>query len=199
MAKHKAKVSKERQANTYAEMWQASNVVLDKAKKDPEGSYYQLMASLIFTTFTLEAYLNHIGQRIFKCWNDLEQLSPSRKLNVIAEKLEVGKDDGKRPFQTVSKLFRFRNDIAHGKSVSVKHEKQSVVVDDTFDDYMHERPERPWEKYCTLQNAKRARVDVESIIQTLHKASGTSDDILFAFLGMWSGSATLLPEEEQNP
>jgi hypothetical protein len=118
MAKHKAKVSKKGQVNTYVEMWQASSVMLDKAKKDPEGSYYQLMASLIFTAFTLEAYLNHIGQRIFKCWNDL---------NVIAEKLEVEKDDGKRPFQTVSKLFKFRNDIAPGKSVPVKHEKQSVV------------------------------------------------------------------------
>jgi len=127
MAKHKAKVSKKGQVNTYVEMWQASSVMLDKAKKNPEGSYYQLMASLIFTAFTLEAYLNHIGQRIFKCWNDLEQLSPSRKLNVIAEKLEVEKDDGKRPFQTVSKLFKFRNDIAPGKSVPVKHEKQSVV------------------------------------------------------------------------
>lgn len=198
MAKHKVKVSKERQVNTYAEMWHASYVMLHKAKKDPEGSYYQLMASLIFTTFTLEAYLNHIGQRIFKCWNDLEQLSPSRKLNVIAEKLGVEKDDGKRPFQTVSRLFKFRNDVAHGKSLYLKPENQIRVVDDTFDEYMREHPETPWEKYCNLKNAERAREDVESIIRTLHKASGITDDILFAF-GMSSGLATLLPEEEQNP
>jgi len=201
MAKHKAKVSKERQVNTYVEMWHASNVMLHKAKKDSQWSlysYYHVMASLIFTAFTLEAYLNHIGQRIFKCWNDLEQLSPSRKLNVIAEKLEVEKDDDKRPFQTVSKLFKFRNDIAHGKSVSLKPEEKIVVVDDNFYDYMGERPKIRWEEYCTFQNAERARVDVKSIIQTLHKASGISDDILFAF-GMWYVSATLLPEKEQNP
>jgi len=198
MAKHKAKVSKERQVNTYAYMWQASNVMLDKAKKDPEGSDFQLMASLIFTAFTLEAYLNHIGQRIFKCWNALEQLSPSRKLNVIAEKLEVEKDNGKRPFQTVSNLFKFRNDLAHGKSVSLQHQEKAVVVDNTFDDYMYERLETPWEEFCTMENAERARVDVESIIRKFHEASGISDDILFAS-GMWSGSATLLPAKKQNP
>ena len=56
------------------------------------------MASFIFTAFTLEAFLNHIGQGIFKCWNDLEQLS-HQKLNLTAEKLEIEKDEGKRPLQ----------------------------------------------------------------------------------------------------
>jgi len=106
MEKQKVKVSKERQVNTYAEMWNASHVMLDKAEKDVEGSYYQLMASLIFTAFTLEACLNHIGKQIFGCWDDLEQLSPQKKMNIIAEKLRVAKDDGKRPFQTVKKLFK---------------------------------------------------------------------------------------------
>ncbi len=194
----KANVSKERQVNTYAEIWHASNVMLYKAKEDPNGSYYQLMASLVFTAFTLEAYLNHIGQTIFKCWNDLEQISPSRKLNVIAEKLEVEKDDGKRPFQTVSELFKFRNGIAHGKSVILKPGTQIVVVDDAFFDYMRERPETLWEEYCTFENAELTRLDVKSIIQTLHNASGISNDTLFAF-GMSSSSATLLSEKEQNP
>ena len=194
MAKQKARVSKERQVNTYAEMWHASNVMLLKANKDPEGSYYQLMASLIFTAFTLEAYLNHIGQRIFKCWKDLEWLSPSRKLNVIAEKLEVKKDDAKRPFHTVSKLFKFKNDIAHGKSIYLKSEDQIRVVDDTLREYMHELSKTPWEKYCNLRNAERAREDVESIIQTLHKTSNITDGTLFAF-DISSSLATLLPKE----
>ena len=76
MAKRKAEVSKERQVNTYEETWHASRVMLYKAEKDAEGSYYQLMASLIFTAFTLEAFLNHIGKQIFGCWDDLEQISP---------------------------------------------------------------------------------------------------------------------------
>lgn len=194
MAKRKAEVSKERQVNTYTEMWHASYVMLDKAKKAPEGSYYQLMASLIFTAFTLEAFLNHIGQSIFKCWNDLEQLSPTRKLNLIAEKLEIEKDDGKRPFQTVCKLFKFRNDVAHGKTVYLKSENQVRVVDYKFNQHMREFLQTPWENYCNLKNAERAREDVEEICRIIHKTSGITDDILFSF-GMQVGSATLLPED----
>lgn len=197
MGKRKARVSKERQVNTYAEMWRVSFELLRKAKEDRKGSYYQFMASLIFTAFTLEAYLNHIGQRIFACWNDLERLSPSKKLNVIAEKLGVAKDDSKRPFQTVSSLFKFRNDVAHGKSVQLKSEDQIRVIDDKFDDYMHDPLETRWQKYCTLKNAERAREDVEKIIKLLHEVSGITDDMLFN-VGMWFGSSTLLPQED-NP
>jgi len=175
-------------------MWHASYVMLEKAKKDPEGSYYQLMASLIFTAFTLEAFLNHIGQSIFKCWNDLEQLSPSRKLNLIAEKLEIEKDDGKRPFQTVSKLFKFRNDVAHGKTVYLKSAKQITVVDYKFNQHMQEVLQTPWENYCNLKNAERTREDVEKICRIIHKTSSITDDVLFSF-GLQVDSATLLPED----
>ncbi|MCJ7653693.1 MAG: hypothetical protein MUO97_00050 [Dehalococcoidia bacterium] len=192
----KAKISKERQVNTYAEMWHASDVMLGKAKENPEGSFYQLMASLIFTAFTLEAYLNHIGQSIFKCWDDLEQLSPKRKLNLIAEKLKIERDDSKRPFQTVSKLFKFRNDIAHGKTVRLKSENQINVVDldYTLNVRLGQHLETPWQKYCSLRNAERAREDVKIIIQKLHKAAGVTDHILFSF-GQEVGMATLSLEE----
>jgi DNA primase large subunit len=197
MEKRRARVSKERQVNTYAEMWHASFMLLQRARENRRGSYYQFMASLIFTAFTLEAYLNHIGQRIFACWNDLESLSPSKKLNVIAEKLGVAKDDSKRPFQTVSSLFKFRNDVAHGKSVQLKSEDQIRIIDHNFDDYMYEPLETRWQNYCSLKNAERAREDVEKIIKLLHGMSGITDDMLFN-VGMWFGSSTLLPQGD-NP
>ena len=153
------------------------------------------MASLIFTAFMMEAYLNHIGQRIFVCWDDLEQLSPRKKLNVIAEKLGVEKDEGKRPYRTLSELFKFRNSVAHGKPVPPISDSQIRLVDDTLDKYMHEFLRTPWEKYCTSENAKRALEDMEAIIKELHKAAGITDKFPFSF-GMQSSSATLLPEEE---
>lgn len=194
MAKHKARVSKERQVNTYAVMRHASHVILENAEKDPEGSFYQIMASLIFTAFMMEAYLNHIGQRIFKCWNDLERLSHESKLNLIAEKLGLVTNYGKRPYQTLSKLFKFRDSIAHGKSVSLKSVNQTRIVDDTFDKYMREFLETQWEKYCTSENAKRALEDMETIIREVHNAAGMTD---FPFnFGMQSSLATLCPEEQ---
>lgn len=194
MGKHKEKVFKERHVNTYSEMWIASYAMLKKAKEAPEGSYYQLMASLIFTAFTLEAFLNHIGQNIFKCWEDLDKLSPSGKLNLIAEKLEIEKDDGKRPFQTVIELFKFRNDVAHGKTVHLQFEGQIAIADDKFDQYMFESLQTPWQQYCNLKNAERAREDVEKICRIIHEASDITDDTLFS-LGMQTGLATLRTSE----
>jgi hypothetical protein len=66
-------------------------------------------------------------------------------------------------------------------------------VDDKFDEYMLKPLETRWEKYYVLENAKRARENVESIIRTLHDASSITDDILFDS-GMWFGEATLLRE-----
>lgn len=182
----------------YEELWRTSYWTMRRAEKEEEGSFFQIMASLIFTAFTLEAYLNHIGKEIFICWDDLEQLSPQKKLNVIAEKLVVEKDDGKRPFQTVEKLFRFRNDVAHGKSVTLKSEDEILATDSVLKTYMHEMLEAEWEKYCNLDNAKRAREDVESIIWKFHKASNRGDDDLF-LSGVRLGTetlATLMHEEK---
>lgn len=190
MEKRRVKVSKSREVNTYEEVWRTSYWTMRQAEEKPEGSYFQIMASLIFTTFTLEAYLNHIGKQIFGCWDDLERLSPRKKLNVIAEKLGVAKDDGKRPFQTVKKLFDFRNDVAHGKTISLKTDDEIRIMDSKLDDYMPEPLEAEWEKYCTQDNAKLAREDVESIMKTLHGASGIADNLFLS--GVRLGTQTLM-------
>ncbi|MBM4433411.1 MAG: hypothetical protein FJ025_05365 [Chloroflexi bacterium] len=165
-----------------------------QAEEKVEGSYFQLMASLIYTAFTFEAYLNHVGKQIFGCWDDLESLSPKKKLNVIAEKLRVKVNDAERPFQTIKKLIDFRNDVAHGKTIFLKTAGEIRIMDSKLDDYMHEPLEAEWEKYCTLKNAKRAREDVESIMREFHKASNMGDEDLF-FTPAWSSEATLIHEE----
>ena len=194
MAKHKAKVSKERQVNTYVYLWHASHVMLEKARSDQKGSIHDVMASLTFTAFTMEAYLNHVGSHIFKCWDDLERLSPLSKLNLIAEKLEIKNDEGTRPYQTVSEVFKFRNRLAHGKSMLLKSGNEIRFVDETFDRHMDESLKTEWESYCTQDNANRALVDIEAIIREFHERAGVRPDSAFSF-GMHEASATLLPEE----
>lgn len=194
MAKRKVKISRERQVKTYAELRHASRVMLCKVEKDKEGSFYQFMASLIFTAFMMEAYLNDIGPRIFKCWCDLERLSPSSKLNLIAEKLGVNKDEGKRPYQTLSELFKFRNALAHGKPESLI-DNEIRLVDEPFDKYNHETLKADWEKYCTQDNATRALEDTETIIKDIHNHAGVTEDALFSF-GIQGLGGTLLPEEQ---
>ena len=178
-SKRKVIVTKERNVTTYAEMWHTSYCLLVKGQEEPKMSVHQFRASLVFTAFTLEAYLNHIGAKTFSCWEDLERLSPREKLNVIAERLDVEVIYGKRPWQIMKKLFQFRNDIAHGKSITVKSEK-IIPLEKHSDDDFHELFERTrWEKYCTEQDAVRAREDVKSIVEIMHAAAGFKDDFPF--------------------
>lgn len=172
-------VTKERNVTTYAEMWHTSHCLLVKGQEELRISVHQFRASLVFSAFTLEAYLNHIGAKIFSCWEDLEGLSPKKKLNVIAERINVEIDYGKRPWQIMKKLFDFRNDIAHGKSIKVKSEK-ILPLEKYSDDDFNELFERTrWEKYCTEKNAVRAREDVEAIVKIMHKAAGFENDFPF--------------------
>ena len=194
VVKTKASVSKERQVNTYAKLWHASHVMLEKAKGDQDGSFYHAMAGLTFTAFTLEAYLNHVGPQIFRCWDNLERLSPLSKLNLIAEKLGVKTDKRKRPYQTILRVFKFRNTLAHGKSEILKVSNEIRVVNETFDAHMFERLNTKWENYCTQDNAERALEDTETIIKALHKHAGISPALPFSF-GTQEASATLLPED----
>jgi hypothetical protein len=178
-----------REVNTYAEMWHTSWCLLDAGRSNPEGSAHQFRASLVFTAFTLEACLNHIGPKVFDCWDDLESLGPSQKLSLLCERLGVDTDYSRRPWQVMKPLFQFRNDIAHGKSAVVQDHR--VDKADAFP--MPTRVQTRWEAYGTERNAIRAREDVESIIRSLFDAGAFEHDSPF-----WMGSqvATLGPAHE---
>jgi len=192
-SKRKVNVSKERGVRTYVEMRRTSDWLLRKAQEEAAGSVFQLRASLLFTAFTLEAYLNHIGEKIFLCWADLERLSPRQKLNVIAERLDVKVDYGRRPWQIVKELFAFRNAVAHGKTENLTESEKNIPLERYSDDDFHELVPTEWEKYSTQQNAVRAREDVEKILKTMHAAAGFEDDFLF-HSGFQFGSATVVEE-----
>ena len=195
MAKQKAKVSGERQVYTYSELLHASRVMLHKVTEGQGGSFYNVMASLMFTAFALEAYLNHVGSHLFECWEDLERLSPLAKMNLLSERLGIKQHSERRPYQTVGKLFKFRNSLAHGKSAVVKSKDQIRFVDDTLGGYMQEHLKTWGEKYCTQSNAKQALKDIETIIQEFHQHAGIPPEFPFSF-GLQQASATVLPEDQ---
>lgn len=191
MAK-KIVTEKEREVRTYSEMWHTSRCLLKKGQEQLEGSHHQFMASLVFTAFTLEAYLNHVGLKLFQCWNDLERLGPNEKLYLIAEHigLEIQKD--RRPWQVIKVLFGFRNDIAHGKSVKLTS-KEIVPLNKHQEEGFPEDLLTKWEKYCNQRNAERAREDVERIILTIHETAKIEKEAPFA-KGMQFRRSSLLDE-----
>jgi hypothetical protein len=168
-SKQKVSVATEREVITYSHMWHTSECLLKRGQEQEAASFHQFMSSIVFTAFTLEAYLNHIGPRLFQCWKDLERLGPHEKLNLIAEHLRVTINYGTRPWQIMKKLFEFRNTIAHGKSKTFKPPVKVVSLEEHETNISMAKTE--WELFCTQKNAENARADVEKMVFALYEAA----------------------------
>jgi len=123
----------------------------------------------VFTAFTLEAYLNHVGPRLLQCWEHLERQSPKEKLNLVAKHLAVPINNAARPWKIMTELFEFRNTIAHGKSITFKPSVRVVSLAEHETDVSMAKTK--WELFCTRKNAESARADVEAIVITLYRAA----------------------------
>lgn len=185
-----AVVTKERHLYTYAELWKASESVLEHGINEPCGSSWQFLSSAVLTAFAFEAYLNHVGPTLISCWAELERLPPWAKFELICENLGVvfPEGPGKRPLQTVVKLLEFRNAIAHGRSQHLKPKPELRDLDERLNDYLGERPVANWERLIRNSDfAQRARQDVKAALEKIHAARPSTKELLFTFgLGVYS-------------
>jgi hypothetical protein len=154
----------------YMEMWQGSQILLGRAERDAQGNYWVLMSALLLTAFTFEAYLNHIGSKLFQTWNVLERLSPMEKLDVVCERLGISFPSGKRPHNSLRVLFRFRNDLAHGKNQTLSTDEFNYD-DANLDVLLATHLKTKWEKLITWKDVKQVRSDVEIVMSKLHAAA----------------------------
>jgi hypothetical protein len=176
-----------REVRTFVDLAHGADVLIGKTELDAKGSYYTTMSSLLLTAFTFEAYLNHLGEKTFKFWEEIEPIKVMDKYSVLCKNLELSPDFSKRPYQTLKTLFKFRNAIAHGKSQILQETKEVSLKKDMHD----HTPKTHWEEYSILENAKRAKEDISQIITELHKAAGLGD---YPFMhGMGFGSLSVKP------
>ncbi len=186
MASGKVRTTRERLLITYSEHWHSAGTILKLGIANPKGSYHQFLGSIVFTAFSLEAFLNNHGESLFKSWPELEKLAPKGKIDLIAEKLDIAVDYGSMPWQIVPEIIGIRNKIAHGKNELLKDER--ILTVDTYDEKMGEILRAPWQNYATRDSAKRARAKVEEIFKTIWARTKFKEHELFQS-GMQSGSA----------
>ena len=163
--------SSKREVRTFAELHHASNVLLQTALEHVKGNRYTVMSSLLLRAFAFEAYLNHLGERHLNLWDaTTERLAWHEKFGMVCNGINFKPDVSQRPYQTLKRLFRFRNALAHGKSETI------TAGGETRSDRDPKLalcwPTTHWEKYCTLKNAQRAQADIMAIIEDLHARVG---------------------------
>jgi hypothetical protein len=167
--KQTARVTKRRDVRVHGELWHTSGVLLKHGQQQPSGSIHQFRASLVFTAFALEAYLNWLGQKQAQTWKR-KRLSPRAKTEAVASRLGIQVDFDIRPWCIVADLFGFRNKLAHGNSQPLQSESIEPV-DEELDTKLGILLTTDWEEFCTETNAIRAREDVKAIAEGLHVAA----------------------------
>lgn len=165
--------------HTYAHLWHTSRVLSQLGEEASEGSFHLFLSSIVFAAFALEGYLNHIGARLFACWEELDRsLSPEAKLALICERLSLPVKKGHRPWQTVARAIRVRNMLAHGKTIPIGDE----YIEEYSEGYEPPRPPHiltDWEQSATRENTARVHEDIRAVADQLQAASGIADAELF--------------------
>lgn len=173
-----------REIKTYVYLRKNSEVCLEAGLSEEAGSTYQFMTSIMFSAFTLEAYLNHLGEKVIEYWSEIDQIRTINKLKVLYSELDINFDNSCRPIQTVGYIFKFRNFMAHARTENIS---ETVLVNNPDPKPGEEFIEADWEKFCNGKEAERALNDVEEIIKLLHKAAGLGESPFVSFGGgSWS-------------
>lgn len=77
----------------------------------------RLIGAIVFLGFALESFINEIGLEYCKdVFDSIDRLSPADKLIIIL-KSEAKRilEKGREPYQSISLIFRLRNQFAHFK------------------------------------------------------------------------------------
>ena len=158
--------SAKRVVNAYAVLAAASARTLTNAKDSREGQYYNIMASMLFSAFSLEAYLNHLGSKVQTGWDIVHRkLSTGQKLDLLSKVIGYTVDTGHRPFQTFGAIFKFRNAIVHAKPFSAQvSEGWDVASPDVPPEL-----KAPWERLMTLDQAQRFYDDALDMVDALQQ------------------------------
>lgn len=161
-------------SKTYAALFRVARHLFDIAKLHKEGSLLNLQAASVFFAFSFEAYLNHVGAEELEFWEEIDRISYSKKLTVLAKHLGFAKKQSEPPLRTMSELFKLRNALAHGRTQELSVKKTTRLP-----------PARsaawrllPWEQ-LTPQSVRRYHDDVRAAINLINSARPKPDSYLW--------------------
>jgi len=167
----------------YQEFTAISYYQLKDAKKSINGRYGHCLVSMVFCAFSLEAFLNHLGDSLFQnLWNT--RLAPETKLELISKKLGISIDKRIEPFSDFGNIFRYRIDIVHARTLKSTFTTNQVRVDG-----VPVIPKPQWDTITRIDIAEKFFNNTEKMIAFLLKVSGNLvDKSLSPRTADWSSS-----------
>jgi hypothetical protein len=150
--------------NSFAFLRKAAENAFVCAKENPRGSNYERISAVLFSAFSIEAHLNHIGKHLVHDWETKErEFSWRDKLALVAKTLGFKAPLGSRPFQTVASIFELRDRLAHGKT-------ETYQMTYKFREDQMDAIDPPWlAKYWSDAAVQRVMDDTWKIMETMQE------------------------------
>jgi hypothetical protein len=141
--------------------------MLSQAKHDRERD--NSVSAIVFCAFSLEGYLNHVGNELIPKWHEFfESLNPKAKLVLIADRYDFKFTFGSPPFQSFVTIFEIRNQLAHPKTKKHNYEDKKGTV--WLKVGKKKWPADKWEALCDVKYAEQFVTDTKQIIKALDDA-----------------------------
>jgi hypothetical protein len=150
-------------------IWRASSRSLTMAETNEREQYYLLMQSLLTAYLAFEAFINSLGECLDPdAWknektffNQKSYYGIEGKIKRLAEKLpNFVFEKGKRPYQIIKKVGKFRTLLVHGKPY---HFEKEVPDEGSKTDMF----EFIWDEHLSLENVKRSREAIKKFCESL--------------------------------
>ena len=187
----KVKIEKKGEFDFSKELIHGSKVLLKHSVEDKvHGSFYSRMSSLILAAFSVEAFLNHVGNIIDVEWESFDKNPIKAKLARINKILKIDTDFGKAPLQKIDELFKYRNMLAHPrldenvKETIILH-KDEVSIQDRYS-----RPEPEWLKKMDSDQSVQKVIDNVEIYTREVESRLEHEQLVKLYDVSYSGSIT---------
>ena len=185
----KAKFHSQRRVIPYVYLRQASLHALDLARSDEAGRFFNLIASMLFTAFCIEGYLNFLGRIEIHNWEKIERrIGRKGRLRKLCDKLSINLDFRRNPYFTYLRIFEFRDLLVHSRVVRITSTGiQEDMVSTPF------YPKAKWEKLVSIKNAEKFFDLSAEMIRLLHTKGGFPED---PFDSAWNAQWQIEPTDE---
>jgi hypothetical protein len=134
-----------------------------------DGVFLDMMAAAAMIAFTFEGYMNFLGERVIKDWDEWQ--SPVEKVKAIRKALAMDVDWNKRPYATVKQIVELRKLLAHPRSHRAQPREFEAVGTDSELRKMLREYKPPYEMMITQAFINIAYEDVEAIWHDMLKVA----------------------------
>lgn len=155
----KFKRVQERHYSAHHDLIRIAKLQLSIAEAQEPGWFNNAFIAITFSALAIEALSNAVGDRVVPEWKDFESASPTAKIRLLAERLDVSYSSDTEPWQTIRWLGKFRNLVAHPKPQVVV--KESLVTASEAHERPHGPPDSKLEQQVTIGNARQAVAALE--------------------------------------